>query len=145
MASPRPLNELELSVLGMLLAGDDDMSRALSAQLPFALYAGAWFEGSQSFDIAFEVDVAPATVASAQPFEPDLHVMYGDVYIGAPFVWVSEAGLLDSFQYTWVSPEMPDRLPQPHELLTAEESAARGVVHAPASQNPRRLWSRERR
>jgi len=145
MASTRPLNELELSVLERLLAGGDELATALRAQLPFALYAGAWFEGSQSFDIAFEQPVEPATVATAITFEPDLHVMYGDVYIGAPFLWVNEKGLLDSFQYPWVTPDMPDRLPQSHELLTREQSAERGVVHAPASQNPPRQWFRNSR
>jgi len=145
MSDTRPLSEREFAVLERFLEGDDATSIALRAQLPFARHAGVWFEGSQSFDIVFEVDVAPAPITVTQPFGANLHVMYGDEYIGAPFLWVNERGLLDSFQYLWVSVDAPERLPEPSEILTVEQSTARGVVHAPDSQDPRRHWSRNSR
>lgn len=101
MTETRPLTAHERAVLEYFLEGDDAVSVALRAQLPHALHAGWWFEGSQSFDIEFEADVVPAP--SGRGPWGGANVMYDREYVGMPFAWINANGLLNSFEYAWTS------------------------------------------
>jgi hypothetical protein len=101
---------MERALLEYLLDGDWDGADVARQQLVSARYAGAWFDGSQSFDI----DVAPDVTLLAEPDgildATDRMVFEGETQTGGVMIWARD-GRLDSLEYYWVTAEMPTRLP----------------------------------
>ena len=123
----RPFSPREKQLL-QHLATQGQNADILMAQIEAARYDGAWFPGSQSFEIATDTDVSPywsgEDIGGGRQIGPGCTVRVdGSLpdsesnYIGEVFLWIVD-GRLSALEYSWVTEDMPTELPRLDQLAT---------------------------
>ncbi|SDZ32742.1 hypothetical protein [Herbiconiux ginsengi] len=115
-APSRPLTSEEHALLASLLEGEWEGAEQARLQLDTATHEGWWFTGSKSFDIAVDLDrpLIPRPNGILAPTDRDVYE--GDTCTGGVVVWLTE-GRISSFEYYWMTDEMPTKLPTPSEVV----------------------------
>lgn len=121
---PRAFSEHERALLLRLVSGARGAAE-LRAQVEVSEYGEAWFEGSQSFTIVPGRSVTspsrdrgrgPTPGPQALVLRDGSKPMSEENFVGAVFLWLDDGRITD-LEYSWVTDEMPDRLPELDQLI----------------------------
>jgi hypothetical protein len=112
----RPLTEAERAVVRHILSAPFAGAQELRQQVAAATVVGNWEPaGSPSVDIA--VPAGPPTAHlpdGPAPVAAQVVDANGD-YLGELLLWVT-GGRISGLEYSWVTDEAPDRLPEPSSI-----------------------------
>src|SRR5215471_17166134 len=108
----RPLSQAELAVLRYIVSAPFPGAAELRRQLEAAKVVRNWEPaGSPSVDIVVPADSPPAALPDG-PAPVAAQVIDADgEYLGELLVWIT-GGRLSALEYSWVTDEPPDRLPE---------------------------------
>ncbi|WAU81951.1 hypothetical protein O1Q96_20455 [Streptomyces sp. Qhu-G9] len=116
---PRPLSDLERTVLEHILSADFAGASALRSQLDRTEVVALWAPGSASVNLRVREPAHHAAMsAELVPVDAHVHDQSGE-YIGELLVWTDRGATLAALEYSWLTDEMPSSLPRVDQVMVS--------------------------